>query len=181
MKIALFGGSFNPPQNGHVAVAQALLASKDFDAVWVLPSFKHPFEKKNLPFEDRVKLCHLAFDPLGTDLKISEVEKEMPDSQGFMMDTVQYLQKKFPDHSFSLVLGSDIFPETNQWKDFEKLKNCVEIYPIRRAGHEKPNSIFPFPKVSSTEVREKIKKGEDISALVPAPVLKYIRQKGFYR
>ena len=177
MKIALFGGSFNPPQNGHVAVAKALLDSQQFDEVWVLPSFQHPFGKALALFKDRVTLCRLAFGDLSPSLRISEAEKEMDNKKGYSIDTVRFLKKKYADHQFSLVMGSDLLLESSKWKDFEELKKLIEIYPISRAGYEETK----FPHVSSSQVRNALAKGEDISFLVPASVLKYIEEKGLYK
>jgi len=176
MKIALFGGSFNPPQNGHVAVVRALVDSKQFDEVWVLPSFRHPFGKSLAPFEDRLNLCRLAFEALSPSLKVSSVEKEINPQKGYTVDTVRYLKKKYPESKFYLVMGSDLILELPRWKDPDELKKMVEIYPISRAGYEDSK----FPRVSSTEIREALRLGKDISSLVPPKVAKYIRDKKIY-
>jgi len=177
MKIALFGGSFNPPQIGHVAVAKALLDSGQFDEVWVTPSLRHPFGKPLAPFEDRLALCHLAFDSLGPLVRVSEAERQTGNQEGYTIELIRALRKKYPHHSFSLVMGSDVRSETSQWRDFEELKKLIEIYPISRAGYEESK----FPQVSSTQVREGLEKGHDITSLVPPAVAKYILDKGLYR
>jgi nicotinate-nucleotide adenylyltransferase len=176
MKIALFGGSFNPPQNGHVALAQALLDSKLFDEVWVLPSFRHPFGKPLAPFEDRLNLCRLAFEGLSARLKVSDVEKGIDPPEGYTIDTVRYLKKKYPEDKFYLVMGSDLILEFPRWKDSTELKKMIEIFPISRAGYEESQ----FPRVSSTEIREALRLGKDISSLVPPQVAKYIGEKNLY-
>jgi nicotinate-nucleotide adenylyltransferase len=177
MKVALFGGSFNPPQNGHVAVAKALLDSQQFDEVWVLPNYHHPFGKNLAPFEDRLHLCRLAFEGLlSPSLKVSGIEKEVDPPEGYTIDTVRFLKKKFPEHEFFLVMGSDLLLELPRWKEYADLKKMIEIYPISRAEYEESQ----FPRVSSTEIREALRRGQDISSLVPPKVAKYIREKKLY-
>src|SRR3990167_662361 len=130
MKIALFIGSFNPPHLGHNAVAKDLIQSNQFDKVWIIPNFKHPFEKNLISFEDRVKMCHLTFDSLGEKIKVSEVEKEVASPKGWTVDLIKYLLKKRPEDQFTLILGSDLLQESNRWKDFEEIKKKVAIFTI---------------------------------------------------
>jgi nicotinate-nucleotide adenylyltransferase len=177
MRIALFGGSFNPPHLGHIAIVKDLLASKKFDELWVIPSFKHPFGKELASFEDRITMCHLLYDPLGPKVKISEVEKKINNTQGWTITTLRHLIDQFPEHQFSWVMGSDLFRETSKWKDFDEIKKWVPIISIPRAGYEKSK----FPEISSTQVRKAIVEGKDMSSLVPPEVMKYIQKKGLYR
>lgn len=176
MNIALFIGSFNPPHLGHRAVAKDLIQSNPFEEVWIVPNFKHPFEKNLIPFEDRVRMCHLAFDSLGKKIKVSEAEKEVASPKGWTIDLVNYLLKKYSEDQFTLVLGSDLLQESNRWKDFEEIKKKVAIFPIVRAGDEKSK----YPNISSSDVREAILKGKNIEALVPKSVMEYIQKKGLY-
>ncbi|MFO1518531.1 MAG: nicotinate-nicotinamide nucleotide adenylyltransferase [bacterium] len=176
MKIALFGGSFNPPHNGHVAVAKALADSGDFDQVWVLPSYSHPFGKVFLPFEERFRLCELAFGPLAPRVRVDPTEKQRGEATGYTIDTVRYLRQRHPEDEFFLVMGSDLFGEVDRWKDYEELKKLVSIYPVARAGYEESR----FPKVASSEIRERIRQGGEWRSLLPEKVGEYIRKKGLY-
>ncbi len=125
MKIALFGGSFNPPHLGHQAVVKNLTKSSLFDEVWILPSFKHPFEKKLASFEDRLEMCQLAFKDLGKKIQISTLEKELNSPEGYTVDLIHSLLKKYPKHNFSLVIGTDLFQEKSRWKNFEEIEKKV--------------------------------------------------------
>jgi nicotinate-nucleotide adenylyltransferase len=177
MHIALFGGSFNPPHLGHLAVGRDLLTSKKVDEVWVIPSFKHPFGKELASFEDRMAMCHLLFDSLGAKVKMSEVEKKINNTNGWTITTLQYLIDQFPEHQFSWVMGSDLLQATSKWKDFDKIKKLASIISIPRLGYEKSK----LPNISSTQVREAVASGKDISSLVSPEVMKYIDEKGLYR
>ncbi len=180
MHIALFGGSFNPPHRGHVAVVQALAASNQFDEIWIVPCLNHAFQKPLISYEDRLHLCHLAFDFLSPQVQVSEIEKEAKNTEGFTINLLQFLKHKYPEAHFFWVMGSDNQEERARWKDFDKVEKLAQIYPISRAGFE-PS---PFPEVSSTEVREKIKQGgnlKKLELLIPLGVLNYIQKKNLYR
>lgn len=176
MKIALFGGSFDPPHFGHVAVAKNLVESDQFDEVWILPSFKHPFEKKLVSFEDRVELCALAFGSLGKKIRISRLEKELNSAEGYTIDLINPLVKKYPNHSFSLVVGTDLLQEKKRWKNFEEIEKKVSIFKISRSGYEP--SVYP--NISSSGIREAILKGENLKPFLPQSVIDFILQKRLY-
>ena len=176
MKIALLGGSFNPPHQGHVALVKSLLENKKLGGVWVIPCFAHPFEKKLAPFQDRLQMCKLAFESLGSPLHILNTDEEIQNKQGFSVLTLKLLTQKYPEHQFYWVMGSDLTNEKNKWKDFDQIEKLVKLYPIARGGDENSS----FPKISSTEIREKISRGESIANLVPSEVEKYIHQTGLY-
>ncbi len=177
MKIALFGGSFDPPHIGHLAVGKHLADSGEFDEVWVLPSFRHPFAKESRPYEERLALCRLAFEGLDPKLKVSMEEREAQSPQGFTVDLLRHLRKKYPKHHFFWIMGSDLQRESSRWKDFEEIKKLAEIYPIARKGYEDS----PFPQVSSTELRLALKERRDVSKLIPRKVLEEIERRGWYR
>ncbi|MBL7684671.1 MAG: nicotinate-nicotinamide nucleotide adenylyltransferase [Deltaproteobacteria bacterium] len=180
MKIALFGGSFDPPHLGHQAVIQWLLEEGNFDEVWILPSFSHPFQKPLSDFNDRLTLCKLAFEQDENQVKVLEIEKEFAPGPVYSIDVVQKLREQFPQTQFSFVIGSDLKIRLNEWKDIETLKRWVDFIFIPRSGFE----TSPFPKISSTDLRrlfqEKPIPLKKISSLVPEKVLQYILSQGLY-
>lgn len=181
MRIALLGGSFNPPHVGHLMNAYYVLATREVDKVWLLPVFKHPFAKKLAPFSDRLKMCELAAARFAGAVEVSRAEADGPGS-GKTVETLEYLAKAYPEHRFSLVIGTDILPERSKWTAFDRIEQMVEVVVVPRAGFPAPEAKGPpLPEVSSTEVREKLARGEDVSALVPREVLAYVREKKLYR
>ena len=181
MRIALLGGSFNPPHVGHLMNACYVLATRGVDRVWLMPVFKHPFGKPLAPFSDRLRMCELAAARFAQVIEVSRVEADAPGG-GRTIDTLEYLQKKHPEHQFALVIGTDILPETPQWKDFDRIEKLVEVIVVPRAGFPSERAKGPpLPPVSSTEVREMLARGEDVSALIPREVLAYLAQRGLYR
>src|SRR5580765_5636706 len=102
--IALIGGSFDPPHQGHLDAAVFVHEHFHDDEIWLMPSFHHPFGKRLAAFEHRVKMCEAI--AAGLDwLKVSTVEKDVG-GDGRTIDTLKYLQPRHPGTRFRLVLGS---------------------------------------------------------------------------
>src|SRR5688500_14818958 len=116
MRVALFGGSFNPPHVGHLMVVTWILATERADEVWILPTAHHPFGKSLAPFEDRVDLCRAAFP----EARVEEIEASLP-APSYTIQTVEALKKQHPSTRFSLVVGTDVANERTKWKEFDRL------------------------------------------------------------
>lgn len=175
--IALFGGSFNPPHVGHRKVVEFLAKNPQFDKVWVLPTFSHPFDKSLIDFSHRLKMCELNFGDLGKKVKICDIEGKFKKNPSYMIDTIKALQKKYPDIHFTIVVGSDCRNELSQWKNFDELRKETDFFFIPRAGFEKS----PFTDISSTEIRKALKFGEAIGEHLVSTVKKYIEENKLYR
>lgn len=185
MKIALYGGSFNPPHLGHVSVVRYLLSRPDIQEVWVLPADRHPFGKDLIPFEDRKKLCELAFEDFGSRVKILPIEKEEKSLTGYTVDTLRFLKGRFPTRSFVWVMGSELMRERFKWKDFEEVQKLAEIIEIPRVEEGEMEAsdgkLSPFPNISSTQIRRRLQQGKKVSENLPHKVFQWIQQKGLYR
>lgn len=181
MRIALLGGSFNPPHVGHFMNAYYVLATRPVDKVWMVPVYRHAFAKELAPFEDRVRMCELGASRFSGDIEVSREEENVP-GDGRTIDLLEHLMRKYPQHRFSLVIGTDILPERPLWKDFDRIEKLVDIYVVNRAGFPSDEAVGPaLPMVSSTEIREKLASGGDLAPLVPREVLAYIAERGLYR
>lgn len=173
-KVAIFGGSFNPPHKAHTQVVQYLLG-KGFDEVWIMPAYKHAFNKNLLNFEDRIQMCRLAFSDCGSRVLIKETEKELG-GVSYTYDLMTHLTKENPGIRFSFVMGSDCKESLHQWYRYEDLKKIVDFFFIPRPGYEDS----PFMDISSTELRECLKQNQDISDFVDPKVEKYLKEKSLY-
>lgn len=180
MRVALFGGSFNPPHVGHLMATTYVRATQAVDEVWWIPSWHHPFGKALVSFEHRVAMCRaIAADTSGW-LKISEVEKELG-GEGRTVDTLLHLRKVHPAAQFTLVIGSDIIKDLPKWKRFDEVQRLAQVLVLHRAGHPAPGVVGPpIIEVSSTEIREKFARGEAPVELVPRAALEYARTHGLY-
>ena len=144
--IALYGGSFNPPHEGHREIIRCVARRKTIDEVWVLPVFKHPFHKKMTPFAERLRWCRRAFGDLGPKVKVKDLERRLG-GISWTIRLVRHLRKKYLQISFSLILGDDTYRQRNSWKNFPDIRKMVSLIVFPRG----PKS--PIPDVSSTEIR----------------------------
>ena len=151
-RIALFGGSFNPPHLGHVAVARRLARRRGFDAVWVVPAYRHPFGKPLAPFALRLKLARLAFGGLGRKVRIVPVEARWPRGAR-TVELLAYLRRRHPRWAWTLVIGADAWRERKRWKDFPEIQRLARVLVIPRGLHS------PIPNVSSTALRRALRLG----------------------
>lgn len=175
-RIALFGGSFNPPHWGHRQVVDTLRGLNQFDEVWVVPTFAHPFDKTLIAFHHRKTMCELTFGLFAPSVKICSIEEELKQVPSYTVDGVDALKKKFPDHQWTVVVGSDCRRQLDQWKDYQRLKNEVAFFFIPRPGFEDS----PFMAISSSEIRKLISEGRVYSKYVTPEVARYIEENNLY-
>ncbi|PIE35990.1 nicotinate (nicotinamide) nucleotide adenylyltransferase [candidate division KSB3 bacterium] len=134
MKIAILGGSFNPPHICHLFIIHYVLATSQLDQIWCLPCYKHAFGKALLPFHHRLEMCSLAVESFREDrVKVRPLEC---DRQGtsWTIDTILYVKELYPEYDFTWIIGSDVLTELDRWKDFERLQSLVSFFVVPRAG-----------------------------------------------
>jgi nicotinate-nucleotide adenylyltransferase len=168
LRIGLFGGSFDPPHNGHINAAKKAKADLSLDRLIIVPAFVSPFktDKAGTPPELRFKMCEAAFGEFA-DISDFEIKRE---EISYTIDTVYYIKELYPDSEIFLIGGTDIKSGFDHWKDSDKLKKLTKLYII-------PRDIIP---VSSTEIREKIRSGEETAALVTPEVGEIIKKQKLY-
>ncbi|MGC3999673.1 MAG: nicotinate (nicotinamide) nucleotide adenylyltransferase [Anaeromyxobacter sp.] len=181
-RVALLGGSFNPPHAAHLMAAYWTLATQDVGEVWLMPTWSHPFGKALAPFEDRVRMCELAAAAL-RGVHVCPAERELAGDPlaGKTARVLEHLVQKHPDHRFSLVIGADILPDTDKWYRWDRVQALATLIVIGREGFPPVPGAPALPAISSTEVRERLARGEDVSGLVPRKVLAYVAERGLYR
>ncbi len=180
--VALLGGSFNPPHVAHLMAAYWILATQQVGEVWLLPSYRHPFGKDLVPFDDRVRMCELAAREL-RGVAVCTAERELADDPlvGKTARTLEHLAAKHPDHDFALVVGADILPEAVKWYRWDRIQELARVIVVGREGFPSVPGAPSLPAISSTEVRARIARGEDVTGLVPRRVREYVEKKGLYR
>jgi len=187
-RVALFGGSFNPPHVAHQLVALYVLETQPVDEVWFVPVYEHVFGKPLAPFEDRIAMCELAAAALGPRAKVSRAEEELARQPGFAgsrtLDLIEYLRAT-QAVELRLVIGTDILGETAKWYRWDEVVKAAPPIVIGRAGHLPEGSSatgVAMPEISSTEIRAQLAAGhpEAVAALVPASVLWYIAGRNLY-
>jgi nicotinate-nucleotide adenylyltransferase len=178
VRVAIFGGSFNPPHVAHQMVGLYVLETAPVDALWLVPCFRHPFDKPLEPFEDRFAMCQLAAAALGPRAAVSDIERSIG-GESRTLRTVQRLQELHPEHSFSLVIGGDLVLEVPSWYGAAELQQRVPFIVVGR-GAAGAGGAVAMPEVSSTEVRRALREGKSAQGLVPRAVLDYIYRRSLY-
>jgi len=183
MRVALFGGSFNPPHVAHQLAALYVLETAAIDALWFVPAYEHAFGKPLVAFEDRLAMCELAAAALGPRARVSDVERAIG-GRSLTLRTVRRLAELHPEHTFSLVIGSDLAGEVGGWYRGDELARTIPFIIVGRPGGAPGAAASPaivMPDVSSTAVRAALATGKPVDGLVPRAVLDYIYRKGLYK
>lgn len=145
-RIAIFGGSFNPPHAGHYEIVRRLARRKTIDEVWVVPVYRHYFGKKSAPFAVRFAASRRFFKGLGPKVKVKDWEKRL----GGVSTTIRllrFLKDRHPGAAFSLAMGADAYAERHLWKDFSGIEKLARLIVFPRGAKS------PIPNVSSTQIR----------------------------
>jgi len=189
MKTGLFFGSFNPIHIGHLAIANYMVEFTDIDEVWFVVSPHNPLKKKSSLLQE-----YLRYDMVELAVKDDKrfmacnIEMRMP-QPSYTIDTLTYLKESYPDNQFVLIMGSDVLPTFNKWKNHECIIKEYQRYIYPRPGfsteelikHE--NTFFvdaPNMEISSSFIRQAIKDGKDIKYFLPERVYKFIKEKYLY-
>lgn len=188
--IGLLFGTFNPPHIGHTMIANYYYIVNKFDEIWFIVSPQNPF-KKDLNLLDeklRLEMVSLAIENVSF-LKASDVEFALP-KPSYTINTLEKLNKDYPTHTFSIILGSDNAISIEKWKDYQKIINNYSICVYPRTGYSTKNIVInknikiddnaPIIDISSTWIREQIKKGEEVHFFLRKSVYDFIMMKGIY-
>lgn len=190
MKIGLFFGSFNPVHVGHMIIANYMAENTELDKIWLVVSPHNPLKDKSYLINayDRLEMCKLAFEN-HDKISVSDIELHLP-TPSYTIDTLVYLNEKYPEHEFSLIMGADNLAGIKKWKNFEILLRDyhIYIYPRIKEVTSEFNSLSnvhftetPIIEISSTFIRSQIKAKKDISYLVSENVKRFIESKSLYR
>jgi nicotinate-nucleotide adenylyltransferase len=179
MHVALFGGSFDPPHVGHQMAMLYALAVGRVERLLMVPAFRHAFDKQLSPWEHRLEMARRAAAPFGGLVEVSEIERRIGGASR-TLHTVRALAEERPGIRIDVVIGADLLGERERWLGWKELEPLVGWIVVGRSGH--PGGGGPaLPEVSSTEVRERVRRGEPIDRCVPAAVCDYIAEHGLYR
>ncbi len=191
MKTGLYFGSFNPIHIGHLAIANYMLEFTDLSELWFVVSPHNPLKTKSTLLNDRQRLEMVRL-ALGDDqrFRVSDIEFKLP-KPSYTIDTLAYLEEKFPEREFTLIMGSDNLKTLHKWKNIENILTNYQIFVYPRPDYsadEKPFKVpnkititrAPLMEISSVFIRKAIKDGKDVQYFLPEKVYEYIREMHFY-
>jgi nicotinate-nucleotide adenylyltransferase len=189
-RIGLFGGTFDPVHNAHVALACIALDTLALDELRWIPAGA-PWQKTRLitPAEHRIAMLQLAMagEPRFV-LERCELERTGP---SYTIDTVRELQQRQPDAQWFLIVGQDQLANLPTWHGWQALLSLVTLAVAARPGAAQPADaqaqghayhVLPLPSmdIASSDIRERVARGESIAHCVPPAVARYIDQHALY-
>jgi nicotinate-nucleotide adenylyltransferase len=189
MKIGLFFGSFNPIHTGHLIIANYMATYTKLDQVWLVVSPQNPLKEKDslVHTYDRLEMVRLAINDT-ENLRVSDVEFDLP-QPSYTIDTLTHLKANYPEHDFSLIMGSDNLASLQKWKNYELLLRDYRFLVYPRRGTELPDlashpsvsiTETPIMELSATFIRQAIKDKKSIRFFVPDSVIAFIESKNLY-
>lgn len=180
IRTGLYGGSFNPIHNGHIAIARQMIEKAGLDEVWFMVSPQNPLKERDTLLDDakRLEMARKALEGQPR-LKACDYEFALP-RPSYTWHTLQSLWRDYPDREFILMIGADNWAHFGRWYHADDIMRTCNILIYPRRGYDVDALSLPscaqlvdtgLYDVSSTEIRQLIKEGRDISRLVPADIV----------
>ena len=199
MRIGIFGGTFDPPHNGHRKYALEAIDRFQLDMLLVIPTYAapHKFHKGTADSTDRMAMTQLLF---GDDSRVNVSDIEIQrQGKSYTVDTVKQLREEYPEDELIFLMGSDMLLSFHRWREPEEIIKYVRIGAVTRCDEIEKDELEQyvsryFPEdtdrfiicdfepieLSSTEVRLAVQEGRDISEMVQPQVEEYIKEKELY-
>lgn len=191
-KIGLYFGTFNPIHVGHLIIANHMVEFSDLDEVWFVVTPHNPLKKKKTLLEDhhRLAMVRIAVENY-PKLQASNVEFDLP-QPNYTVNTLAYLEEKYPEKNFCLIMGEDNLKSFQKWKNYDVILDRYSIYVYPRISegsvetqfdsHKKIKKVnAPIIELSSTFIRKGIKSGKNIQPMLSAEVWEYLDEMNFYK
>lgn len=191
MKIGLYFGSFNPIHIGHVAIANYIAEFSDLQEIWFVISPQNPLKNKESLLDNyqRYYMVNLAIEPY-TNMRASTIEFNLP-QPSYTIHTLIHLQEKYPQHTFSLIMGGDNLENFDKWKNYEEILAHYHIYVYSRPHTNIPQQFenhpsitylqAPLMEISSSFIRNCIHNKKNVRAYMPESAWKYLDEMNFYK
>ncbi len=184
MKIGLMGGSFNPVHTAHIKAAIYVKDALLLDKVIFIPAYVSPFktDKKQVLGEHRYNMLCLAAEEYPF-FEISDFEL-ISGGVSYTYITVEHFAEKYPDDEIYFIMGDEAYAQFDKWKYPDRIRAAAQICVVTRDGSKTDGQeiyiSIPPMVVSSTDIREKIARGEDVGGILHPNVLSYIKKHNLY-
>ncbi|SFA95301.1 MULTISPECIES: nicotinate-nucleotide adenylyltransferase [unclassified Bacillus (in: firmicutes)] len=179
-KIGILGGTFDPPHNGHLLIANEVLNALQLEEIWFMPNQEPPHKKRSnsVSNDDRVQMLELAISD-NKRFKIEKIELERH-GPSYTIDTMKILTEIHKEYRFYFIIGADMVEYLPKWNKIEELISLVKFVGVQRPGY-KVESDFPIlyvevpqMEISSSDIRARIQKGKPVKYLLPDSVISYM-------
>ncbi|MEP7015386.1 MAG: nicotinate-nucleotide adenylyltransferase [Verrucomicrobiota bacterium] len=184
MKIAIYGGTFDPIHHGHLILAREALEKLGLDKVILVPATISPFKKSGPVASDEVRLAMLRAAIDGEpQFEIDDCELRRP-PPSYTIDTVEEIQRRVEGAELYCLIGQDNLSGLPKWHRFAELNNMVRFVVLDRANRTADASYSVIHRnidISATEIRKRVASGRSIRYLVPQAVEEIIRRENLYR
>ncbi|HEV2710372.1 MAG TPA: nicotinate-nucleotide adenylyltransferase [Edaphobacter sp.] len=200
MRIAFFGGSFDPPHRGHLAVARAAADAFHLDSILFAPAGRQPLklDRASSSFADRLAMTTLACAEDAERFQASAIDAPRSDGlPNYTVDTLAELRRTMPDAALFNLVGADSFLDLPRWREPNRLLELAEWIVVSRPGVSLPG-VSPLhltahqqarvhllntvsEEVSATTLRQRLHTGDPCTDLLPAAVSTYIREHHLYQ
>ncbi|HJV30671.1 MAG TPA: nicotinate-nucleotide adenylyltransferase [Bacillales bacterium] len=185
-KVGILGGTFDPPHHGHLLIANEVLSSLQLDEVWFMPNQEPPHKKKSetIKNEDRLQMLELALKD-NQQFRVESIELERS-GPSFTIETMKILKSQYPDYQFFFIIGADMIEYLPKWHKINELVELVQFVGVDRPDYNHDTNYpiiyvdVPAIEVSSSLIRERLKKGKTVRYLLPEPVIEYIKECRLY-
>jgi nicotinate-nucleotide adenylyltransferase len=199
MRFGIYGGAFDPVHLGHIAVACAVRDAHRLDRVFIVPARRPPHKRVLAPGADRLEMVRLALGgETGMEASAAELRRPGP---SFTVDTLEAFRREFPQAELFLVVGADSISEMRGWRSLARIFDLARLVAVNRTGHAVCFTPQAFPgvseralesarrdqvsmapcDVSSTEIRERLARGDPCADFLHPDVARYIASHGLYR
>jgi len=175
LKTGIFGGSFNPIHNGHIALAKAALEQCGLDEVWLMVSPQNPLKMQTDLLADdlRYEMAQKALEGV-EGVVASDYEFRLP-KPSYTWNTLQQLSKDEPNRQFTLIIGGDNWAHFERWRHWKDILRHYHIAVYPRNQHIGTFDA-PLIDVSSTEIRQRVAQGECIQGMVPDGIISLVKK-----
>lgn len=185
--IGIFGGTFDPVHIGHLRIAEAALVQLHLSSLLFVPNSRSPLKPSgaSASFEDRIAMLRLATHGM-TNIDVSEVEGRRGGTS-YTIDTLRELVGQYQGAQFYLIVGGDALRDFHLWREFEEIRRLARLAYVTRPGTEieagdsgTTRVVMPPLDVSSTAIRDRVRRRETIDEMVPKAVAEYIASHQLY-
>ncbi|NIK11307.1 nicotinate-nucleotide adenylyltransferase [Alkalibacillus almallahensis] len=182
-RIGIFGGTFDPPHQGHLEICQSVLEQLMLDEIWLMPTYQPPHkEPANVTFEHRVNMLHALIED-ETNFFVTEIESQR-EGRSYTLETVKELKERYPNTQFYFIIGGDMVDYLPNWYGIDELKTLIQFIGVSRHGSNFDDSSvlrieMEEVNVSSSDIRNQLHAHNKPDGLTQS-VFDYIKEYRLY-